>query len=46
MTGRLMLKNCVQPFYTWTLDFSAQFWALESTLLKQLCAVLGVGKYI
>jgi len=33
-------------FYSLTLDFSAWFWVWESTLSKQLCAVLRVAKYI
>jgi hypothetical protein len=28
------------------IDFSAWFWVWKGTLSKQLCAVLGVGKYI
>jgi hypothetical protein len=32
-------------FYTWSLNFSVWFWVWENTLSKQLCVVLGVGKY-
>jgi hypothetical protein len=41
------LKKCVQlfTFDTQTFNLSAQFWAWESTFSKQLCVVLGVGKF-